>query len=1330
MMTTLLRHTLPLFFLFVTLSGLDCHKVYAAQQYQGICSAVKLEIVQEATLERTGFLATLQITNNEIDASITDFSSVLTFENPALSVPGALDDSSAMFFVQPPVLKGIEAIDGTGIIKPGETATIQWFIIPKTTAGGTIPVGETYLVGADLGASIYGNRIASDVLEVFPDSIRVLPDARLDITYFQPRDVDGDNPFTPDIVETPVPFTVGVLVQNNGNGAARSMRVVSEQPRIIENKQALQIVAALTGARIDDTPVENTSLTLEMGTIEPGRCRKGAWDMISSLSGEFLEFKASFSHASELGGKATSLINSVNAYFMVHEVLNDQPGRDDLLDFLAETREDGDELIPDTLFESDCTTVAVNRLNTVELINQTPLQATFRATADFENWVFIQVDDPAQAKYNISSIVRSDGKILNPHNYWTHIRYRKEDNTRMTSLNIFDFVMLGQYDYTISYEPTASDTEPPVTNILFTGAFQQNGDTTYLLPETLMSFMADDAGPVSTYYRLDGQVDYLPAYPFTISESGQHTVEYYSQDASGNQETPKTATVFVSGDDPAVIGLNTDTTDLYITGETVSVRSTEINVHFTGSTTAFTLEGMVDVFKGVSAYPTIRNIPSSPTVVDTASLAVGGENVDFYRYRLGNDAWSIEYPVSQSIELSGLTGTIEVSVSGRSQHGAYQTDDKAMTVSWIVDSTAASLAVSGTPASPDRTAQASLEVIGSEYYCYRVDGTYYRPNTTPGEPIILTSLSGGSHFVEVLARTDAAEVCPSNGVGTRVDWTVNRQYGLDFSEAASIRHIDLGQVDTNQVTFSWDGRTDSGAAVPPGWYSVRILVTDGLGRSSGVVTLVLVNDMADGKVLSDTGNAGQKEAHAQADWVVWQDQRNSNWDIYARDLTVEPTVDIALTSSSLNQERPRTDGNYVVWENQQPDGTWDIQAIELDSGQPAFAVTSTTDLDEKKPYVHYPWIVFQAKSVSSPSAPWQLYAYNLLTDQVAAVEETSYDQVDPAIHRQKIVWQDFRDAGSGEIYMKDLVTGTVRRITDNPGGQSHPVIYNQWIVWDDNRNTQVDLYGYNLKRNVELQLTNTPEDESRPFIQDKWVVYQEDSAGEQKNNLRMFHLENFAGVQLTNVESEKEKASMASGRLIWTDYRTGHGEIMSGVLPELQPVFNNRNTVAVTAEMASRQIDAFTLLALWNAEAGVSSITHYSSLVTQPVAEVASWDGGVATGDNFSLQAGDFLWVRFNSTEILDLGQSGCGTIELESGQTAFSYSCFPDNYSAYRLIRELGEDNVTGVRVLNSETGHWQTATVVDGQVTGDDFNIAPLSVLMIETNSALGTWRPGKGL
>ena len=70
--------------------------------------------------------------------------------------------------------------------------------------------------------------------------------------------------------------------------------------------------------------------------------------MITSLSGEFVEFKATYRHADDLGGESTSLIKSLNAHFIAREVINDEPGRDLIKDFLADTDRDS-HILPDTL---------------------------------------------------------------------------------------------------------------------------------------------------------------------------------------------------------------------------------------------------------------------------------------------------------------------------------------------------------------------------------------------------------------------------------------------------------------------------------------------------------------------------------------------------------------------------------------------------------------------------------------------------------------------------------------------------------------------------------------------------------------------------------------------------------------------------------------------------------------------------------------------------------------------------------------------------------------------------------------------------------------------
>lgn len=1297
---------------------------HAAQQFQGLCSLVKIEILQELALERIGFLATLEVTNNEGDASITDFSSALTF---SYRPPGETEsvDASDRFFVQPPEVSGIDAIDGTGIIRPGETAKVSWFIIPKIAAGGESADGLVYQIGAELGGALYGEPLPTDVLAVIPDRITVLPEPQLDITYFQPRDVDGDDPFTPDIVEAPIPFTLGVLVRNQGYGQARNVRINSEQPRIVENEQGLLVVPRLLGARVDDEPTDDTSLKVELGDIQPSRCRKGAWDMITSLSGEFTEFKASYTHASELGGRDTSIITGLNAYFMVHEVLNDQPGRDDLLDFLAETQ-GGEVLIPDALYESDCNVLPVNQLLNVEVASYAPASRTavIDATADFENWVFLRVDDPGQAKYAIASVVRSDGKVLDPHNYWTHIRYRKPDNAKLTWLNIFDFVALGDYSYTVTYAAPEDDSEPPSTRLRFVGEVQEDAGRYYLSPETQLFFTVEDASPVGTYLRLDDEIEFRPAYPFWIDASGEHQLSFYSEDVAGNREVEQQVTLVVVGAYPELASLDASTEPLFVSGDALSVRPDQRAIHFQGVLYGSRLDARVAVYRGVYGAPTITGVPSSPTPQSDATLLVGGVQVDHYRWRLNGGAWSEERDLAQPIVLTGLSGLVAVDVLGRSAHGDYPDPDDALSVAWQVAD--APVWMSGDLAQPAATDAALLDVVGSDFYCWRLDGGFYRPELVPGDPIELTGLAAGEHQVEVLPRADASEVCPADVPGaSSLTWLIDRDYGYRLPAEQQVRGQDLGQVDDIASSFDWDGRDDAATPVPAGWYSVMVTLSDDLGRSSSAIVPVEVGDLLAGAAALDDGAAPQARVRAAGHWAVWQDQRAGNWDILARDLRGSGSA-LVVAEGPLNQERPDTDGRILVWQDRQADGTWDIWWTDLESGTANAALTATPDLDETRPAVDWPWVVYQQRPAGDDGAPWQLMAHHLVDGTTTAVDPTTQDQLDPRVHRSRVVWQDFRDVGYGEIYLADLRDGTQIRITTNPGGQYHPDIADELIVWADNRNTQFDLYGLDLRRGVEQQLTNTPEDETRPALNGPWVVYADDAGGEQGIDLRLLHWAG-GGVQISNSGGVKEAPVLANGQVLWVDGTGAEARVQAAPLPDLQPVFRNNNAVVVTAGMADYLGDAHALLTLWHAQAGVTTVTRYAALAPDPVAETAAWDGGGPSGPNFALEPGGFIWVAFGDARVLELGASGCDALDLAAGTNALAYGCFPDDYGAYRLLRELGLAKVAAVRLLDAETGRWRSANVSAGAIVGDDFPIGRLAVVLIELLSPVTDWIPG---
>jgi beta propeller repeat protein len=560
---------------------------------------------------------------------------------------------------------------------------------------------------------------------------------------------------------------------------------------------------------------------------------------------------------------------------------------------------------------------------------------------------------------------------------------------------------------------------------------------------------------------------------------------------------------------------------------------------------------------------------------------------------------------------------------------------------------------------------------------------------------------------------------------TTVSWVINPLYGYDMSSLPAVRSVAFTNVAGKTTSFNWDGRNDAGVIEPPGWYTVRIALSDGLGNTNFAVSLAQIGAFSGTNQVVADFPRGPRSPYARGRWVVWQDQSDGNSDIYAQDITAANNPIIPVTHASTIQQNPRTDGRYVVWQAQQANGNWDVYLADLNGNTGPQAVTSTTALDEVNPAVHWPWVVYQARATGNTGAAWQVFARNMLSSQSFAVSPSTQDEVDPDVQAARVVWQDFRDQGPGEIYFSDLQSGGVRRITTNIFAQLHPAIYDNWIVWQDNRNVELDIYGFDLLRNREFQITSTPEDEFQPFLNGPWLVCSENSLGPQTGNARLVHLPSLVVVPVTRTSTLKALPSLADGRAVWLETVSGQSRVVAAALPALQPVFQNRNVVAVTPAMAAYGQNAYGLLSLW-AGSGVQSITEYTSLVPQVTSQTASWINGAPSGPDFTLVAGTFLWVKFNSEQVLDLGVNNTSPLNLSAGASVFGYTGFPDSYSAYQLLRQIGLDNALSVRMLDAQSGPWLVAEVQNGKLVGNDFPIPNVAVLMVNLAAPVQQFTP----
>ena len=305
---------------------------------ESVCARVKLEIKQEVTLERQGFDAHMRINNGLVDMFLENVMVSVHFADDSGAAVLASSDpnnADALFFIRIDSMENISDVDGTGSVAPGTRADIHWLIIPAPGASNGLETGSMYMVGATLTYTAAGEE---NTTVVAPDYIYVKPMPELILDYFLPDRVYGDDAFTPVIVEPEVPFSLGVRALNNGSGIAHNFKIDSAQPKIVENNQDLLFAIKVEGSSVNDEPVV-PSLKVDFGSIQAGAAAVARWVMTCSLSGEFVDFTAQYSHADELGGELTSLIDHISTHLLIHDVLVDVGGRDGVRDFLARDAE-------------------------------------------------------------------------------------------------------------------------------------------------------------------------------------------------------------------------------------------------------------------------------------------------------------------------------------------------------------------------------------------------------------------------------------------------------------------------------------------------------------------------------------------------------------------------------------------------------------------------------------------------------------------------------------------------------------------------------------------------------------------------------------------------------------------------------------------------------------------------------------------------------------------------------------------------------------------------------------------------------------------------------
>lgn len=212
----------------------------------------------------------------------------------------------------------------------------------------------------------------------------------------------------------------------------------------------------------------------------------------------------------------------------------------------------------------------------------------------------------------------------------------------------------------------------------------------------------------------------------------------------------------------------------------------------------------------------------------------------------------------------------------------------------------------------------------------------------------------------------------------------------------------------------------------------------------------------------------QGEPAIYGELVVWHDLRNGNFDIYAYNLS--SGEEIQITGNESDQMYPAVYGDRIVWEDSR-NGNSDIYMYNLSSGE-GMQITNNAS-DQLSPAIYGDVIVWEDHTNVNLSdidnmtlekftqLDINIHMYNLSTGEETRITSNASAQINPAIHGDRIVWEDLRN-GTGDIRMYSLSTGEEKLITEDSFWKVAPDIYEDRIVWTDYRNGNQDIYVFDL----------------------------------------------------------------------------------------------------------------------------------------------------------------------------------------------------------------------------------------------------------------------------
>ncbi len=276
--------------------------------------------------------------------------------------------------------------------------------------------------------------------------------------------------------------------------------------------------------------------------------------------------------------------------------------------------------------------------------------------------------------------------------------------------------------------------------------------------------------------------------------------------------------------------------------------------------------------------------------------------------------------------------------------------------------------------------------------------------------------------------------------------------------------------------------------------------------------------------------SGNQQSPAIDDYiVVWQTDRNGDWDIGVADISSPGAVDPQTMADPLSESQyPAVSGSVIVWENKffmyddrdivgydlAAEAFFDIQADYQDDALPAISgnlvvaqsrMTALAnwnivgiDISDHNDVQAF-WIDQNDEDQWRPDVDGHLVVYEDVFDGVSYISGRDLSDVNdpawfpigplggpsesPAVAGQWAVWRDYVEGASvtaGDNLFDPRLSAPIA--LEGSVEASNPDVYNNVVVWQDHRNGNWDIYGYNLTTKTTFPIITNTADQTHPAI--------------------------------------------------------------------------------------------------------------------------------------------------------------------------------------------------------------------------------------------------------